>query len=547
MSRFFKTIQRESGPFTSPNNLLTIDVDDQGFTDMGASYLDFELMFKKANGDYFNGSVELGNPLTSAAYSGGAIIKNIRLESDKVGVVEEIRFQNRHCETMRKFLMTEQENVSSEIRGENQVVLDSLTNRGHVHVPLKQILGCGSSLWPNEKMGPSRLKLELENQVPWSYQEVKDGIYLAAAAWTFANIPQASLPTNQITSTALFNSLAQAQYYFQTGVNYTLAATGQLAPLTNTPVQITAVTCAGTIGTPAVAVLTLAQNVTAANPVVDVTAISLSINSATGGGTPCATIAHGVAANPVSTVSVVGGVVINAATPWVVGNTYNVGWSVGVNSYVATGLLVSKAPNAVTNANLDLTFDRVLFTVDAVTDATKIFVSVPNVTPTASFEVYSCNLVSAKPINPEMKPFAFDTYLLEMVNMAPTTDFRRQVELPDSCDQVKMLTPLDTSLLSTRDTVLSYRNAIQSQDTTTMDVTVDNTTNGSLYYDRLINCVGAIKSLQPMNGGEEVMVIAETIPEPQPGINNVVEFRLQASGNTQQKSAYFFKRVAKSF
>jgi hypothetical protein len=83
-------------------------------------------------------------------------------------------------------------------------------------------------------------------------------------------------------------------------------------------------------------------------------------------------------------------------------------------------------------------------------------------------------------------------------------------------------------------------------DTTTMDVTIDNTVNGSLYYDRLISNLDDVQSLQPYNGAEEVAVIAERIPDAQPGINNVVEFRLNASAALTAKSAYFYKRIVKS-
>ena len=142
MALFVKTPQRESNVFKKSQNLLTVDIDDQGSTDFSASYLDMEIMFKSAaaGNPYLTGLVNLGNPLTGASYSGSAMLKNVRLESDQQGLVEELRFCNRHTQTMRKFLMTEQQNVASTIRGENTVKLDPNTNRGHIHIPLSEVL-----------------------------------------------------------------------------------------------------------------------------------------------------------------------------------------------------------------------------------------------------------------------------------------------------------------------------------------------------------------------------------------------------------------------
>lgn len=543
MSRFFKTQQRESGPFKKSQNILTVDLDDIGVTDFSASYLDFELMFKSAaaNNPYLTGNVTLGNPATKAAYSGAAMIKNIRLESDAKGLVEECRYQNRHSETMRKFLLTEQEFESSQIRGENMIKLDPITNRGHVHVPLSSVLGCGSSVFPNSAMGMSHIKMELEEVVPWAYKEDTMGVLIAAGSMTFANTA-APANTNQITTVRTFRSLAEAQYYFQVGKTYTIQLTAATAPANNAPVKITAVTCAGTPAAPAVATVTLDTTITGAAAV---TAITLQITEAAGGAAACANIAHGAAANPVSTVTVTGGVAIDGVTPWLLNEYYYVGWRVGNACSVSYVKLVAKTDNA---ADLNLTFEKVIFTVDTANDVGSIFVSKTQIAAVADFEVYSCQLVSAKPMAAKVaSPFTFETYVLEMVNMPAVTDFRRQVEVDPSCDQVKLIMPLNNSLLSTRDTVTSYRNAIQSMDTTTMDVTIDNTVNGTLYYDRLINNLDGVKSLQPYNGTEEVVVIAERIPEPQPGINNVVEFRLNASTALTPKSAYFYKRIVKSF
>ena len=550
MALFVKTPQRESNVFKKSQNLLTVDIDDQGSTDFSASYLDMEIMFKSgaAGNPYLTGLVNLGNPLTGASYSGAAMLKNVRLESDQQGLVEELRFCNRHTQTMRKFLMTEQQNASSTIRGENTVKLDPNTNRGHIHIPLSDILGCGAGVWPNAKMGMSRLKMELEDVVPWSYSEVLNGVEIAAASQSFATIPAASLPTAAITTVNKFTSLAQAQYYFQTGKTYAIALTGATTPVAGA-ITITSLTCAGTPSVPAVAVITIGTTITApANT--DITNISLSITQANGGGIACTDVA--ISANPSSVVTVVGGVAQNLLTPWLVGHYYTIGYTTGaganVTNYVWSGRLLSKAANAATAANLDLTFDRAYLLANPVA-LTNVFVNVPAITAVSDFEVYSCNLVSAKLIAPTSATaqFAFKTYLLEMVNMQPTTDFRRQVMVDDTCDQVKLLMPFDTSLLSTRDTVTSYRNSIQNNDTTTQDVSIDNLVNGSLYYDRLIANLDGVQSIQPMNGSEEVIVIAERLSSPQPGINNVVEFRIAASANLQAKSAYFYKRIAKQF
>ena len=551
MSRFYKTHQRESGPFKKSQNILTVDLDDIGVTDFSASYLDFELMFKSAaaNNPYLTGNVVLGNPATGAAYSGASMVKNIRLDSDAKGLVEECRFQNRHAETMRKFTMTEQEFESSQIRGENVVKLDPVTNRGHVHVPLSSVLGCGSSMYPNSSMGMSHLKMELEEVVPWAYHEDTQGVYIAAGSAPFANLaaPGAAPGTPTITSTNTFRSLAEAQYYFQVGKTYTIQLTASTAPANGAQVQIVGVTCPGTPAAPAAAVVTLNTNITGAGAV---TAISLQITAAAGGGAPCSDIPRVAAANPVSTVTVVGGIAIDGPNPWLINHYYYVGWQFADACSVAYAKLLSKRVNAANNANLDLTFDKVLFTVPDNTggaDADSIFVSTTQIAAVNDFEVYSCQLVSAKPIAAKVaSPFTFTTHVLEMVNIPAVTDFRRQVELDPACDQVKLIMPLNSSLLSTRDTLTSYRNAIQSMDTTTMDVTIDNTVNGTLYYDRLINNLDGVRSLQPYNGAEEVVVIAESVPEPQSGINNVVEFRLNASVALTAKSAYFYKRIVKS-
>lgn len=549
-SKYTKVPVNEAGPFSVSNNLLQLQIDDLGVSDFSESYLDLEVSFRTAGGAIVSDPVKLGDIDSEAEYSTGCFIKNLRMEAEKQPFVCEERYRNRLGETMRTFYKGKEERDASKIYGNSEIQLDPTTNRGHCLIPLSELAPIGKLMYPNYAMGKTTLKLELEDRVPISYLSSRLGGDVTAGFELddVANATGAAVNQTQVVVTYPFPDLATAEaFMLEKEMTLTGTLNGAAIPADTTR-TITAVTL-----DPATlkATVTLSAAITI-NAGESLTNAVLTIAEANA--EDCANIVNGTgAALAVSTVTA------DAKVPadFEVGKTYNVGYfeqtSAGVAptdqyKYVSTAFtLVSAVPNATNNANVDLTFNAPVFTLPPAKTAINLFVAIVDYNKEPlTYTVHKCDLVLSKPIKMEkMSSFQYSTMALEMVNMPQTTDWRRQYELEQECDQVLLLTPTDT-LLSERDEVDSYRNAINSIDTTTEDVKIQNASNGSLYHDMLLKNLDDVKSLQPYNGGLEIVVVSELVPPPSGALNNVIEFRLSGANATSAKVVYLFKRVNKA-
>lgn len=546
-SKYTKVPVNEAGPFTASNNLFSLQMDDLAVSNLAESYLDLEVSFADGTGNQATGTVELGDRQTGAVYSGAAFIKNFRMEAEKQPFVCEERYRNRLGETMRQFYKGEEERAADEIYGNGKVKLDATTGRGHCLIPLSDIAPIGKLMYPNYAMGKTNLKLELEDRLPLAYRKaIPPGRINNIVSIKDTAVATGATPTSQFVVTQPFPNDATAQTFFA-GKTIKVDATLNGAALAgaNKDRSITAAAW-----NDATKLVTLTIN--APYVVNDTTAMTnITFTIADNNAFACADTAD-AGANPVNitTVTATGKV----PGDFTIGGYYQVGYLEQTTAGLAVGDLyryvptLNKLVSAVANAgNVVLTFQNVLFILPANHTATHVFVGAVSFTTTAlNYTVHKCDLVLAKPIKwAPMKEFAYQTMSLEMVNMPQTTDWRRQYELEPECDALMLLTPTAT-LLSVIDNASSYRNAINSIDTTTEDVAITNGTNGSLYYDMLLKNLDDVKNLQPLNGLNEVVVITERVPPPQGALNNVIEFRVSAANAMAAKVVYLYKRLNKA-
>ena len=549
-SKYTKVPVNEAGPFTASNNLFSLQMDDLAVSNLSESYLDLEVSFAdNANPpNQATGTVVLGDMASGVSYSGAAFIKNFRMEAEKQPFVCEERYRNRLGETMRQFYKGGEEQKANEIYGNGKIKLDTTTNRGHCLIPLSDVAPIGNLMYPNYAMGKTALKLELEDRAPLAYlTAIPPGkIYNAV---DINDIPAGAGPRtiSDFTVAQPFPDDATAQLFFAgktIGVDALLNGVALAGP--DRERSITAVAFAAGVIT-----LTINAPYTVADAQ-DMTDILFTIADA--GAFDCNNTPD-AGASPANIIKLTA--IGKTPADFTIGGSYQVGYLeattagvVNTDQYkyiAALNTLVSATVNTTTNTNVDLTFQNVLFILPAGKTATNVFVAVVKPNNTAlNYTVHKCDLVLAKPIKwSPMKDFTYQTMSLEMVNMPQTTDWRRQYELEPECDALMLITPT-TTLVSELDNASSYRNAINSIDTTTEDVRITNSTNGSLYYDMLLKNLDDVKNLQPNNGVKEVVVITERVPPPSGSLNNVIEFRVSSTNNMNAKVVYLYKRLTKA-
>lgn len=547
--KMVKIQQTESGPFNVSNNLCSIEFDGENVTDLSRSYLDLSLKLTLPNGQVVP-DCTLGDLATEAKYMGSCFVKTATLRSEKVGIVEQFRYQNVHSETMKQFLKYSQEEDAADILNSGDVKVDE-NGEAHVIVPLKDILGCAKSPfpYPNNRMGPSTLQLEFENVKPVAYTKADD--IQASYELAVENEAQQADPWvwTELTLTQKFRSQADAELYFLAGdktavLNYDMG--GELT--TNITIENVTVD----VENNGVTTITFSPeiNIEVATPVTDITLSKVVDGSLTG------VDIDGDATDDTNVSKIT---FENCATEdFTIGTTLFVGWfqqtAAGIqpnDSYsYAYGVIVDAEVNADDETSVDVTFEDTVFTILAGFNATQIQ-SFVDITPQQlQWEISEVDLVLVKPIKQfEVPQYEFQCMNLEMVNLpAGVPFFRRQFELETTCDRVLLLNPVDT-LVAVKQ-FGAYRNALNNIQTTTQDVVIDQTNNASLYYDRWLTAVDDIKRLQYQNGGLQVVGIPEAVVPQAVGLpNNVMEFQLMepVAGGVQSSMLYCYKRITKMF
>jgi hypothetical protein len=551
--KLVKVIQTESGPFTTSNNLASIEFDGENVTDLKRSYLDLHVRFQTFGGEPGT-DVQLGDMATDARYMGSSFFKTVTLKSENVGMVEQMRYQNVHSETMKQFVKYSQEEDSANVLNNGGSVKVDANGEAHIIVPLKDILpGCGNSdlPYPNSRMGPSILELELENVKPLAYSQA-DGIECTyEIACNDIASQEAIWELTQVICTQPFASQEDAEQFFMIGVtNPTLTYTA--GEPQNVEVVITNVTV-----NPDTFVTTLTIESADGEPIEipaneDVENVSIERN-----------IEESYAGNDINGAADadtdVNVITFQTTTDnFVIGTTLYVAYlqqtAAGLEDndayHVANMVIADVNPNA-TNAEFsDVTFEDTIFTIPAGFNATQIESFVELEPGQLQWSISEIDLILVKPVKPfEVPVYEIMPMNLEMVNLpADVPFFRRQFELESSCSLVQLLNPT-SSLISVKQ-FGAYRNALNSVQTTTQDVEVDLTNNGSLYFDRWLTAMDEVKRLQFRNGQLEVAAIVEAVTPQVIGLpNNVLEFQLMdpVVGGVQSSMLYCYKRIMRSF
>jgi len=547
--KMVKIQQTESGPFNVSNNLCSIEFDGENVSDLSRSYLDMKVKLTLPNGDVVP-DCTLGDFQSEAKYMGSAFIKTATLRSEKVGIVEQFRYQNVHSETMKQFLKYSQEEDSADILNSGDVKVDE-NGEAHVIVPLRDILGCAKSPfpYPNNRMGPSTLELELENNKSVAYTKADDTL----VSYDFGCkdvAPQAEPHVlNEITLTQKFNSQQDAELYFLAGDKTAVLNYNMGGALTKN-ITITSVEVDGANNGTTTISFTPDINIPTATEITEIS-ITKEVD-----GSFSAVNKNGAAGKdtPVNVLT------FQDCSPedFIIGSSIFVGWfrqtAAGVepNDLYQTsfGVIIDAEVNADDATSVDVTFESPIFTIPAGFNATQIQLFVDIVPQVLKWEISEVDLVLVKPVKQVQVPeYEFQCMNLEMVNLpAGVPFFRHQFQLETTCDRVLLLNPVDT-LIGVKQ-FGAYRNALNNIQTTTQDVVIDQTNNASLYYDRWLTSVDDIKRLQYQNGSLQVVGIPEAVVPQAVGLpNNVMEFQLMepVAGGVQSSMLYCYKRITKMF
>lgn len=551
--KLVKIQQTESGPFTVNNNLCSIEFDGENVTDLKRSYLDLHVRFA-TNGGEPGADVQLGDMTTDARYMGSSFFKTVSLKSENVGMVEQMRYQNVHSESMKQFVKYSQEEDSANVLNNGGSVKVDANGEAHIIVPIKDILpGCGNSElpYPNNRMGPSILELELENFKSLAYSQ-SDGIectYNIACNGVAGQEEPWEL--TQIVCTQPFANQADAEEFFMIGstnptLNYNAGEDVTVeVVITNVTVDPTTLVTTLTIELPDGEPIEIPADENVAEvSITRANAQSYAGNNVTGDATD---------ETPVSVLTFQ-----TTSDNFVIGSTLYVaylretidGLQPNDAYHVANMVIADAEPNA-TNPNFtDVTFEDVIFTLPPGFNATQIYSFIELEPGVLQWSISEIDLVLVKPVKPfEVPVYEIKPLNLEMVNLpAGVPFFRRQFELEETCDLVQLLNPTST-LISVKQ-FAAYRNALNSVQTTTQDVEVDLTNNGSLYFDRWLTAMDEVKRLQFRNGQLEVAGIVEAVTPQVTGLpNNVLEFQLMdpVAGGVQASMLYCYKRIMRSF
>lgn len=546
-TKLVKIIQRESGPFNTANNLCSIDFEPSNVTDLSNSYLNMEVSFKNEDGTIPNNEIRLGHLASGAVYDTACFIRHATLRSDGAGLIEQQRFVNVSSQTMKQYEMSTEEERADRIYNSGVVKVDS-QGTAHLIVPLTKILGCASSeqMYPDYRFGQSRLELELESTHTLAYKADPFLQPYIDNGMDFEGV-QGPVLLNELTTSNNFQDLKTALLYFVKNRTYTI--TYEFDEIEQDPLEIVISTV--TLNEDGKAVITWEGE---------------GIN--VGDGVACGNIFISyehpdpilVAEFANATAAAVDYTTI-VATQVPEGYEFHKGREYVVGYFMQTtageqltdpwkygyAKLVSATPVAGQEGQYTLVFGSKIVTLAAGTQLENGFFFAAGEVGPVNWEISKVDLVLAKPVQPMQVPkFTFNTNLVELVNLPGfLSEFRRQVELEQGVSLVVMINPVDCLIGEKQ--FRSFRNSVNSVDTITKDVVIDNDSNASIYYDKLMQSLDMLKRVQPYSGTLEVAIVPEKImPEQSILPNNVVEFRLQTGDlATSASILYFFKTLPK--
>jgi hypothetical protein len=442
---------------------------------------------------------------------------------------------------MKQFMESEEMEVSSVAMGNGEVEIDA-NGVGHMIVPLTKLLGCASAgmMYPDYKMGQTRLELELEDKLTVAYVEDTDPFALFVLNCNNQNA------VNEITGvTITYPMTAEApSQFFVVGrsysVNYSVNG-GAIATSVRALQSFTRNAGTGIVSLVFTAIIDVANGA-------NITAITIEPVLETGAFTVESPIAGGAGVTPVSEWTVEDATTLD----FPVGKKIELGFWVqttaGAQATDQYDVFTTVVKSAVADgANVVLTTQD-SYEIPANKRLNEVFVfGAPELEP-VKWSFQKVELIQAKPIQKmEVPEFVFQTHLLEMINHPAVSQFRRQVELESGTDMLVAINQRPGSLLGWGQ-YETYRPSLNSVDVITKDIVIDSVSNGSLYYDQLLYCLEGLKRLHTRNGTVLVAVYPVKI-EPEQALipQNVVEYRWEASELPEASIWYFFKRNTRVF
>jgi hypothetical protein len=544
-TKLVKILQKESGPFTPANNIVSIDMEPGNVTDLSKSYLHCEIDFQVDGNSPTDTTIKLGNYDTQSSYSTAAIVKHASLRSDVEGLVEQQRFNNVYTETTRQFMESTENQRASVAFGNDEVLVDG-NGIGHMLIPLDKLFGAAKSeqLYPDYRLGQSRIELELEdrNQVFYIDDDNDVGLFTVACN----NQPAINL-IDDVVLTQPFSATAVSQYFVvgrEYILNYRIGVGGALQE------NVTIANVVRNANTGIVTV-TFTEFVDVPDNS-NVNTISIqTINVADDNSFACQNQDNATdAAVKSSTFTVVD------CEPdiFTVGQTVQLGYLVQTLAGLAAGDTYNNILGSVVSAtavgdNTTLVIDSVV-NIPAQSGLRQVFLFGAGEDHVVTWSVSKVELIQAKPLaQTKVDEFVFKTNLLENINHPGLiNEFRRQIQLDAGVDLVTAINPVLDPLLGSPQ-FDTYRNSLNSVDLITKDVEIDYTTNGSIYFDRLMYAYPELRRLQPLNGSVTVSMIPELV-EPEQALQpqNIMEFRLSHTNAVPVVPGmlYFYKRLTKA-
>lgn len=494
--KILKIQQNEGGVFTKLNNLLNVQLPMlDGVTNMYPAYLELEgISFQDIDtGEQVTANVALGNvgDLNAVTYDSSAFIKNMKITSEKVPLIEEVRFVNRRTQTQKNLFkgVTTQKNDYFLGRG-SRVLLDS-DGKANLQIPLKSVCGLGSvPVLDMSKTGAVNFQIELENQhkVAVEYMEGLEVVDMAADDMENDGADPVQYKTLVLTQTFERKETAEVMFPVDMELDITFAhsATG------NEDATVHVKSVAFDTDTNKVT-LEFVEVWTTLNAGETATQITLNNNVVSYEGT-----------NPNGASLTISDAELPSG-PVPIGSNMLIAYTDANMWYVKSGIVLSSVIVADENV---LTFTTQIFPDGS---------NPQNITVRAyahrnlDYSIEHVNLVVRQNpyAKPENKPVMFSTYHVEMQNMPETYDYRQQFDVEPGVYRLEWLTCVD-NLVSIRENLKSYRVSVNEIDTTNRDVEV--LSNKSIYYDRLISAYGAsIVNFNLVDFSQDVMVIPESV------------------------------------
>jgi hypothetical protein len=422
---------------------------------------------------------------------------------------------------------------SQRVFGNERLVCDD-NGVTQILVPLSSVLGCGTQIYPNQRMGNSTIRLELEFQKDIAYW-LADEIRAVDMNFSGSNVAGALLA---IESTTLFESQSEVDWWFQAGKIYRITGEYNSGNISVDRELATAVWDDGA-GTATLTFTAPILTIVAPNVFEDVFVASIA---------PLAVQCDNADADANGDVLTLTCATADTAE-LITGIVHSVGYIEADNAtayhsaVTLTDILISTADPT----RSILYFDApVIVGLGAGTEALDIFVVPFTAEDPAVWEVQQVDLVLHKLLQPvKMEKFQFETLSVEMTNQPLTQSYRKQFYIENDAYKFVYLTPLET-LISEKNEAGTYRLTLNNIDLTNRDIPIDPDTNGSLYNDRLVMNVDGLASVQPNNGELTTIVYPDRCPF---GQQNMLEVKIDAVQGEEMLGClgHLFKSRLRSF